>query len=146
MENCAKNKIRSTAWTDRRGSSTPDWEKEPGNWQVLLSNPHLKPMFRKWERSHSPNSSSTTNNILPAGTQKGLAVKSRLRTVTQNAPRVHFHLLLQFSKKQGEFYILAVFTELDVNTKEGTQGETGSPVLSVCAASRHLCVLIYCSS
>lgn len=83
------------------------------------------------------------NTYLEAGRQTGLAVKNRLRMGTQNAPRIHFQLLTQISKKQGEFYIRAVFTELEVNTKEGTWGERACLMLSVCC-SQYLCVFIYC--
>lgn len=85
--------------------------------------------------------------ILQAGRQTDLAVKNRLRIETQNVPRIHFPLLAQFSGKQGEFYILAVCTELEVNTKEGRQGEISlSSAKCVCAAGRYLCVFVYCSS
>lgn len=48
--------------------------------------------------------------------------------------------------KHSEFYISPVFTELEVNTEEGTQGELASPRLSLCAASRSCWVFIYCDS
>lgn len=147
MANCAKNKMCSLL---RQTWEQHPWPRKSKSFEVdrmLLSNTHLQPMFWKWEETHFQIVLQwLTVFILQAGRQTDLAVKNRLRIVTQNAPRVHLPLLAQFSRKQGEFYILAVFTELEVNTKEGRQGDTLSNAKCVCAASRYLCVFIYCGS